>query len=543
MDDSVNSNDDAVPACSLFIPDEDLGIEGYNQEEFYGLDVVDCPFPQSDDNIQYLHESDREAIFSATPENWASCLISDVGEESKFVLDTARTSSWKECKDELAHLNERLPSLLNLGPGELISFSHLVELAFGSKSSFASLFCQELSINQEQFERFFGTLCLQMSYKETPSSMFDEFSELKKSVLIDSKSYMEIWEKIATIKRVDLRNYIGSSRRDQCLWEKMEQVVNDFLRKLSILGRADHISIALDDNKIWVESFGRNAIDDFGFRRVTHVKDNRKGIISHTAVTTTTNIPLGFIFERKGWTAIDCFMHLFGSMFPSSGGTGHLPNLQNITNHSDRGYTLEKTVFEFLLPAGADLTNTVKRVMPFPFLWGMKPTRNDTRELLDEKGSPALYIKEIVKNNRLVSCMAFRTGTNNISAVLSTTIHGHQWEGICLNPKQRILYQEDPEHGLDSLLFVMIGPSPFVDQHKDEMKLMLDDTLIERIDVLTLEQGSADWHKGRQFSLTSSQADGSFRMAFIIHQSDDDWCNIAEYLYGSTYHEGELKIE
>ena len=79
MDDSVNSNDNVVPACSLFIPDEDLGIEGYNQEEFYGLDVVDCPFPQSDDNIQYLHESDREAIFSATPENWASCLISDVG--------------------------------------------------------------------------------------------------------------------------------------------------------------------------------------------------------------------------------------------------------------------------------------------------------------------------------------------------------------------------------------------------------------------------------------------------------------------------------
>ena len=89
-------------------------------------------------------------------------------------------------------------------------------------------------------------------------------------------------------------------------------------------------------------------------------------------------------------------------MFPSSGGAGDLPNLQNVTNHSDRGYTLEKTVFDFLIPAGADLTNTVKRVMPFPFLWGMKPTRNDTREVLDEKGTPAIYIKEI--NKKKSSC-------------------------------------------------------------------------------------------------------------------------------------------
>ena len=163
----------------------------------------------------------------------------------------------------------------------------------------------------EDFKRFFGTLCLQMSYKETPSSMFDNYSELKSSVLMDKEAYMQVWNKIAISKRISLRNYVGNSRRDECLWEKMEKVVNTFLRKLSIVGRTDHISNALDDDKIWVESTGRNAVDDFGLRRVTHVKDNRKRIISHTAVTTTTNIPLGFIFERKGWTAVDCFMNLF----------------------------------------------------------------------------------------------------------------------------------------------------------------------------------------------------------------------------------------
>ena len=229
-------------------------------------------------------------------------------------------------------------------------------------------------------------------------------------------------------------------------------------------------------------------------------------------------------------------------MFPSGQGAGNLPNLHGVTNHSDRGYTLEKTIFKFLIPAGADLTNTVKRVMPFPFLWGMKPTRNDTRHLLNEKGAPAIYIKEIEKSNRLVSCIAFRTGTNNISAVLTTTIHGHQWEGICLNPKQQKLYEDNPTDGLNSLLFQIIGTSPFVGEHTEEMKTMLDDLLLDRINVMTLEQGSADWHKARQFSLTSSQADGSFRMAFIIHQSDNDWCDTAEYLYGLQYHRGEYLI-
>ena len=170
--DDCTSNDDLVAASSLFIPEDDLGIEGYISEEFYGLDIVDCPFPQVDDNIQYLHELDREAIFNATPENWSSCLISNVGEESIFVLDTARSSAWKECKDELAHLQSRVPSLLNLDATESVSLSHLVELAFGSNSSFTTLFCQELSMSHEVFKRFFGTLCLQMSYKkETDSSI------------------------------------------------------------------------------------------------------------------------------------------------------------------------------------------------------------------------------------------------------------------------------------------------------------------------------------------------------------------------------------
>ena len=68
----------------------------------------------------------------------------------------------------------------------------------------------------------------------------------------------------------------------------------------------------------------------------------------------------------------------------------------------------------------------------------------------------------------------------------------------------------------------------------------LQDLRVDKIDVLTLEQGTADWHRGRQFSLTSSQSDGSFRMAMVIYQNDPHFCNVAKYLEGEEYFTGEL---
>ena len=87
-------------------------------------------------------------------------------------------------------------------------------------------------------------------------------------------------------------NFVGASLREECLWEICENAVNKFLRKMMIVGRTDELSIALDDNKIWLESSGRNSADDFGIQKVTHVKDNRKGIISRTAASLTTIMSL-----------------------------------------------------------------------------------------------------------------------------------------------------------------------------------------------------------------------------------------------------------
>jgi hypothetical protein len=514
---------------------DDLDVDEYLSDEFYAEVFVDSPPEQQpDDELMYLHEEDRRAIAQTQPTEWKDCLISDPSVPSIFLLDESKKDAWKLCQEEVDHIRKSIPRLLQVEPNAPITLELIVKLAFGENSDFGTAFCNELNLGRKEFVSFIGNVCLQMSYHESPSSMYDEHSELLSSVIMKKDEYMNLWKRIATERRVTLDNYVGSSRRKECLWESMETSINLLLRKLTVAGRTDDIVIALDDDKIWVDTSGRNEEDDFGLRKVTHTQANRKGIIAHTAVSTTINIPLCFIFERRGDKAVECFTRLFGKLFTKNLGT--LPDLHGVTNHSDRGYTLGNTIFDFLLPAGADFNNTCKRIAPFPFLWGMKPTTNDTRTILEEKGAPALFVKNIFKSGRLVTCAAFRTGTKNISSVVSSTKHGHQWEGICLNPSQRAMYEQDEQHGLNALHFKLLtGSKKLILKYKEKMEATLDD-LSMQIDVITLEQGTADWHKARQFSLTSSQSDKSFRMAFLIFQEDDDWCNIAEYLDGSEYH-------
>ena len=257
----------------------------------------------------------------------------------------------------------------------------------------------------------------------------------------------------------------------------------------------------------------------------------------------TTTMLLSFMFEKTGDKAVDCLKIIFcKNLFPGSSESAEaLPDLNGITNHSDRGYTIHSTIFNFLLPAGADFTNTVKRIMPFPFVWGMKLNRNDPSKNLDEKGAPTLYIREVMSHGRLVTCSAFRTGTGNVSAVLTTKIHGHQWEGICLHASERFLYEDDNEHGLDKLIFPALATfKNEYDLHKDEVEDLLREIKDEKVDVLTLEQGTADWHYGRKFSLTSSQASRSFQVAFINYQMNDDWVQVARNLFGDEYYERKL---
>ena len=146
-------------------------------------------------------------------------------------------------------------------------------------------------------------------------------------------------------------------------------------------------------------------------------------------------------------------------------------------------------------------------------------------------------MKEVVHQGEKVSCFAFRTGTSTIATVISPTIEGHQWEGVCLSYKQRMKWGNDNYHGLDMYLFPALVTYDKLFSRLEAQRFALFDNLKDsKVHILTLEQGTADWHKGRQFSFTSSQSDGSFKKAFINFQNDESWCNVATYLDGQEYY-------
>ena len=352
----------------------------FTENDFYGHDVIDSAPIQIDDELAYLPEKDLHDVVqqSTTPSSpdsfpdWSDRLISDPNERIIFELDNAKKESWETLKDEIYHIRSTLPNLLpcrgnddNSPP----SLKEILLLVFGPSSDFATAFRNELAMDQVTFYKFLGTLALQMSYKETPSSLYDEYSLIKNHLLIQSKDeYINIWKKIATIRKAINStgdgDYIGISCCPMCVWEVCEQAANKTVRTIAIANRTDDMCVSHDDDKIWCESSGENEKDSFKLRKVVHVKDNRRGIVSHTAVSPTTNLPLGFLFERNGDGAVECFKRIYLNLFPSvrpSSGSDLLPDLDGVSNHSDRGYTIWATVKDFLLPSGADFTNTVKK--------------------------------------------------------------------------------------------------------------------------------------------------------------------------------------
>ena len=110
--------------------------------------------------------------------------------------------------------------------------------------------------------------------------------------------------------------------------------------------------------------------------------------------------------------------------------------------------------------------------------------------------------------------------------------------------KERIAYEKDCEHGLDHLFFPMLASyrTSLFEENKEMIEDVLKNLHHEKVDILTLDQGTACWHMGRKFSLTSSQASQSFRVAFVIYQNDQKWIKIAIYLYGDEYNRCEFEM-
>ena len=207
---------------------------------------------------------------------------------------------------------------------------------------------------------------------------------------MDSKQYMNVWKVLSTKKQILPGCYVGNGRRDEM---HLEEPVNALCRNLTAANRAGPILISLDDDKI--HAFFSSVRDKFGLKYVFHNRANRKGLVAHTAATTSLIMPVGVCFERTGDNKKTCFKRLLLTLFKKRGPDDG-PDLKNVIVASDRAaYMVPHTIFPFLLYSGVNLIGTTKRLLQcFPFTFDQNVRTNDPRKIIDKNGGATLYVKK-----------------------------------------------------------------------------------------------------------------------------------------------------
>ena len=459
-------------------------LDEYLFDEVLDNDLHDC----------FLSKEEMQELFAPPTETWKD--IPPTEYKTKITIDEAKATQWELAKEEMTFVLGNIRTLIKeqVNATQGINFfsdegepttDDIINYILGPDSPIGKILQENLGLMPETYLKFLSTFCIQAAYKVSTSQLFDSESLLYHAVPIDAAEYNEIWRKLATKKRMEQSQFIGAGRRDKCVWEYLEEAVNNLCRVVSISNRTGDISIALDDDKVWVNLTGQNKADTFGIKYTTHVQPNRKGIIAHTAVSTGANMPLGIIIERKKDSTLECFRRLLRFLFETNGNI----DLRNVLVASDRGYMLPKAVFDFLVANGCNVVGTVKRSLEcWPFTFDQKQKENDARKKIDTKGPPTLFVKSASNSLKKVYAIAFRNGTDRVSTAISSIHRNHHWEGIALSQRERIMYEED-NTSLRQFCIQRIESSAF---HKDALIAeteLIDTILSEKVNPLTIRQG------------------------------------------------------
>ena len=476
MADEIEESDNAVTTDELYFFDSFEGEADYVAINQYQ---------------NYLHPNDFSEITAPSTENWADADNTQL--RTRFSINKARAANWKLAIEESERVAQQLLLIFNVEDEDEITFQMLLDLILGPSSKVAIVLMAELELEKKEYLEFMITYCIQAAYRVSSTQVYSDYSILRHGVSMGEKRYNELWKMIAhKSERSGLE--IGTGRRGLCLWQKLEGAVNEQLRDVSIANHRGNVAIALDDDKVWYNMSKKHIRDTFGLKITRHVKDNRIGMILHTAVSCGLNIPLSCCFERVRDTTQTCYQRIFQFLF---GGHGKV-DLRNVNVHSDRGYSLPSVVFDFLIANGANVVVTVKRYMVcWPFTFNQKNmSSHDKRTLIDSLGAPTLYIKHALvgSGTKRVAAAAFRNGSGAVSTAASSMHSGFEWEGIteqegCSFTRD---YDKDPT-ALRSKFFQQINDKLAEDYMEDEDsddKHMREEILEDQIDPLTVYQGA-----------------------------------------------------
>ena len=442
--------------------------------EFHNHEFSDCRL--SDEEVrEFVTDANNNMTWHDLPPSQNPPIIT---------MDSSKSLQWDLAKRELDHVRCSLRRLSGLTEDSEISEETIIMLCLGPESKTGRFLCDELGLGRRQYLQFMSTLFIQAAYGVSVTQLYHgRLSLLKEKTLMEMDDYVEIWKTISS-KRSIPDTEVSTNRREKPLWECMEYIVNDFLTSISITGRRGKISVALDDDKIWMNLKNSSRDDLFNLKYTTHVKDNRKGIIAHTAVSSGANIPLGISFERSQDSTERCFWRLLDRMFGQDGTT----NLRNVYIHSDRGYMLPSLVFKYLLQVGADVLGTVKRGAGWPFTFDQKLKPNDRRTLVNKKGASTLFLKWCPAGVKSVFASAFRNGSDRVATAISTIHNQHHWEAIVLHPAELRDYSED-FNSLRKKFFQFVHLPGLIEEEDEDASDVMEDLQTRVIEPQTLRQG------------------------------------------------------
>jgi hypothetical protein len=463
---------------------------GFHDVDLYCNDCFDNVFESTEFHqlIKYMHQNDIVEITSPPTENWATadpCRL-----RTRFDINTSLERNWEMARDEVREVKSRVLDILAKDNATDVTTKMIVLHFIGPTSNVGKVIKDAANLDDEQYTRFMNAFFIQSAYRISSTQLFASYSLLKEHALISEQEYERIWKVIA-YKNQKLGCEIGICRRSESLWETLEFTVNRELMNVSIAERKGKMLIALDDeDKVWYNTIIRWISDTFGIKITRHVKDNRIGMILHTAVSSGLNIPVGCTFERVKESTKECYKRMFGQMFGSYGGI----DLRNVNVHSDRGYNLPSIVFDFLVANGANVVGTTKQMSQcWPFTFNQKIKQSDKRTHIDPKGAPTLYMKQAtIGPGKKVWSAAFRNGSEAVSTAVSSLHSGFQWEGNTLNHSLVLKYKANP-WTLRDMFFASCGQDVGIDlcanDQDDEDVDLVEYYLSQKIDPVTLSQG------------------------------------------------------
>ena len=397
---------------SAYNPDDD--------DESFIEELLECGF----DDSQFVNNGVGQGV------NWRDIDPSNVS----YTTNEGRKEAFSKAVDEVNFLQKNLMVLCgsenDIGSIDAINSDNIIDLFFGKDGALTSVFSAMLPNRSFQsMNAFLAMFCLQsMMAKDTnPTYTLLKVMDVNPSKIpLTKERYEAAWRSIACKDR----SFSRAATQPKPPWERLQGAVNDILRKISIEGSDLFLSLVIDDDKIWLNNTGSNAVNRFKLKQVRHTRDNRDGLNLHTVASSAMTVPINIQFETQGDSALKCYKRAIAYITNADDSNDVLEvRMESLT---DRGYTSLERVKGTLL-GGKDHLGTVARSYEWGVTYDQVLKAGDKRKHISTSGTSSLICQEASIGNKKLTLAAFKNGSQRVAMAISSKHAGHCWDGIPLN--------------------------------------------------------------------------------------------------------------